>query len=141
MIEYLLTFLSSASAVSQSAFTKLSSKGGSVRTASFNMLKSLAAFVLFFVLSLGSLEIHLPTLLYAAAYGTSLLMSTLCGFLALSKGSMAITSLICSYSIVIPCAFGIIALDEKVTVYRCIGFVLLALSILLLKKTWLCSKP
>lgn len=131
---YLLTFLSSASAVSQSTLTKLSSQKGKVSLIGFNLFKSLAACLLFLCLSLGSLSLHAPTALYALVYGVALLMSTLFGFLALSKGSMAITSLICSYSIIIPCAFGIVWLHETVEWYQYLGFAFLALSMFLLRK-------
>ena len=134
MIYYLLTFLSSASTVSQSTFTKLSSARGKDSVVGFNFFKCVAAFFLFLVLSIGTLQLHAPTALYGLVYGISLLASMLFGFFALAKGSMAITSLICSYSIVIPCVFGIVWLKETVEWCQYVGLALLVLSMFLLRK-------
>ena len=134
MINYLLILTSSACSVSQSALNKMASKKYGIGSLNFVFWKSAAAGLLFFCLCIGSLTLHLPTFVYGLIYGIGLLMSNVFGFLALSKGPMAITSLMCSYSIVMPCLFGVFYFKETVEWYQLVGFGVLALSMFLLRK-------
>ena len=141
MIYDLLTLLTSAFTVAQSTFTKLSSRSDkTISIISFNMFKALAACILFGVISFKDFNLHIPTVLYSMLYGCSLLLSTIFGYLALMKGSMALTSLLCSYSIVIPCIFGIAYLDEDLGFFQYMGLALLFISMYLLRKKDLSSK-
>ena len=121
--------------VTQSTCSKLASdRIKTNEVLSFNVLKSGSA-VLFMLLFFGArLDINTETAVYAALYGSFLLFSMICGYLALMAGNMAITSLIVSYSIVIPYLFGALFLKEKVGFLQVIGFLLLLVSMFLLKK-------
>ncbi len=135
MIWTLLTVLTSMCSVGQSSFTKLSSaKGRASGVMRINAVKVGAAFLLFLLISFQRLQFHLPTLLFSAAYGLLLFGGNLFGYLALMRGSMAITSLIVSYSVLLPCIFGIAFLNESVTALRILGFVLLLASMYFLRR-------
>lgn len=122
-------------AVAQSAAAKLYAKENSaVNTLSFNLVKAGAAFLLFGIISAYGFSWHTPTLIYAVLYGMGMLCSMICGYLALMKGPMALTSLIVSYSVVIPCLFGVFYRNEELSTIQIYGLVLLCISILLLRK-------
>ena len=134
MLNIFLAALSGMCAVGQSAFTKASSE----KTNSpmrFNTFKVGIAFLLFLPISFYNMNMHfhIPTLLFGACYGLSLFCSTLFGYLALKNGPMALTSLIVSYSVIIPCFYGIVFLNESVDFFQIIGFLLLLVSMYLLK--------
>ncbi|MBQ7039310.1 MAG: EamA family transporter [Clostridia bacterium] len=132
---FFLIFISSILSVSQSVLTKLASTGGRVaKTMSFNLFKTLGAFLLFGLISVWSFKWHNPTVVYALLYGIFQLACNVFGYLALIKGPMALTSLIVTYNVVIPCVYGVAFLGERVRILQYIGFALLALSMLLLKK-------
>lgn len=132
MLNIFLIALSSMCAVGQSAFTKASSeKTNSIMR--FNTFKVGIAFLLFLLISFYNMHFHIPTLLFGASYGLLVFFSTLFGYLALMNGSMALTSLIVSYSVIIPCFYGIVFLNEPVNFIRIIGFLLLLISMYLLK--------
>lgn len=135
MIWILIAVLISACTVGQSAFTKEAS-GRCENTDSiwFNVIKTGGAFVFFFLISVYGIAWHTPTVLYASLYGAVLFFSTILGYLALKNGSMAVTSLIVSYSVIIPCLFGIFVLNEAVSFVRILGIVMLLVSMFLLKK-------
>lgn len=127
--------LASMCTVGQSAFTKIAStKGKASSSMHFNTLKVGASLAFFFLISFYNMQFHLPTVLFASGYGFALFFSTLFGYMALMQGSMALTSLIISYSVIIPCFFGIIFLDETVGFMRMLGIVLLFVSMYLLKQ-------
>ena len=135
MINYILASLAGLCATSQSTLTKLAPGGeGKAYIMGFNTVKVGSAFLLFLLISLHSLSFHFETLLSASAYGLALFFSTLFGYLALACGSLALTSSIVSYSVVIPVVFGIIFLEEDINAVKLCGFVLLLVSLMMLKK-------
>lgn len=133
MIIYITAAISAICQVAQSAFTKgASSRIKSSDTMIFNAIKTGGAFALFLILSLNNPVFHAPTALFAAGYGVLLFLSSLFGYLSLKTGSMALSSLIASYSVVIPCCYGLLFLDEKISTPQIIGFILLIATIYLL---------
>lgn len=116
----------------QSALGKLYGKrnGNSVN---FNLSKSLAAVVLFIVFSIFSgFSFHQPTIIFGFFYGLSLLVSMYCGFAALACGPMAITSVIASFSLIIPYIFGIAVFGEPAKITGICGIVLIAAALMLM---------
>ena len=105
--------------------------GSSVK---FNLNKSLLAafFCLLIGLFSGGIEFHSRTLVYALFYGLLLAVSMVAGLKALSLGSMAITSTVVSFSLIIPTLFGVIFLDESLGVIGIFAILLLGVSIVLL---------
>jgi drug/metabolite transporter (DMT)-like permease len=127
---FLLIILASCT---QSTFSKLYIKK-SRNVYIFNIGKSLLAFIAFGLLGIflnKSYSVHIPTLIYSAVFGVFMFASMYFGYLALVCGPMSVTSTIVSFSLVIPTAYGIIVLDEPLTAYKAIGFILLATSLLL----------
>lgn len=129
----LLLYLSNILCASgQSALSKqYARRGGDAR--SFNLNKALMGTVLFLAYGLmAGFSLHLPTALWALAYGLSLCLSMHAGFKALSMGPMSLTSIIASFSLVVPFFFGICFWDEPMTAYKALGLALLLVSILLI---------
>ena len=72
-----------------------------------------------------SLKLLLPSLIFAVVYA----MATVFAVLAIKHGSLSITTLIISYSLLIPTFYGIIFLREPVGAFLIIGIILLAVSL------------
>lgn len=117
-------------AVLQSASTKLYGKTGGNAYA-FNAIKASAAFFLFALFSLWNFSFHPATLLYGAAYGISLTISMFAGYKALLAGPLALTSMLVSFSVIIPLFYGILFLDETLTLPKTLGLFGLFATILL----------
>ena len=101
----------------------------------FNFLRAFSAFVLFGVLALiNGFQIHYPTILCGVLYGILFYGSCFCGFRAMSRGPLSITSSLVAFSLVIPCIFGAVFLQEKITAFDMIGFVLIAGAIVMMNK-------
>lgn len=115
--------------VTQSACTKLFSQG-SDNAAAFNQIKSTAAFLLFAVMSLtsGSL-LHSGTVICGCLYGALMCLSMWAGYRALAMGSMALTSMIVSFSVVLPTVYGFVFCNESVTALRLAGLACFAVAL------------
>ncbi len=134
MMWLLTIIMASISTVGQSSFTKVaSSKTKSSDPMYFNTLKVFSAFVLFLMISFYKFEFHIPTALFAAGYGLVLFFSSIFGYMALMNGSMALTSLLVSYSVIMPVLFGIIFLNEAVNHEQFYGIIMLLISMSLIK--------
>lgn len=98
----------------------------------FSTFTSLAA-LLFFVISSGfKLKFLAELIPYSAAFAISYSAATVGLMMAIRFGSLALTSLINSYSLIIPAMYGMIFLKEPVGVNAYAGIVLLLISLLLL---------
>ena len=88
---------------------------------------------LFFVISSGGrLDFTTSTLLYSAFFAIAYATSIAGLFLAIRTGPLSFTSLISSYSLVIPTFYGIFILNEEPSVTFIIGLVLLLVSLALM---------
>ena len=135
MITWMFALFSSACSSMQSAFTKLGSASSSKSgVLPFNTAKTGCAFAIFLMFSFVGFVPHKQTFVYSGIYAFSLVVSTFCGYMALMKGSMAITSLIASYSVVIPVVYGFGFLKEPLFPIKLIGIALLLLSLFLFTK-------
>ena len=72
-----------------------------------------------------SIKLLLPSVAFAIAYA----MATVFAVLAIKHGSLTVTTLIISYSLLIPTFYGIFFLKESVGVFLIVGIILLALSL------------
>ncbi len=107
------------------------SKGGSAHV--FNVNKAIAGICVFLVMgAVNGMALHMPTLLFGIGYGIFLGISMFTGFKALGMGPMALTSIIASFSLVIPFVFGITVWNEKLSLYGALGIVLIMAAIILL---------
>ena len=98
----------------------------------FNINKGLTATVMFLLIGIFSFRFHLPTLLYGLAYGVFFSVSMWTGLKALSSGPLALSTMIISFSLILPTLYGVLFLHETVAVPGIIGFVLLAVSFVLI---------
>lgn len=135
MLYILLAALSSACATAQSTLAKFtSSKGKTIEPMRFNFFKLGAAFVFFALISIATLSFHPQTAVYAACYALLFFGSNIFGYLALMHGSMALTSLIVSYNVIIPCLHGIFFLGEKMRIFQGVGLILLLASMAIIMR-------
>lgn len=89
--------------------------------------------MLFFVLSSGGkLDFTSGVFWYSLAFAASFLSALLGLFLSIKWGSMSISMLVNSYSLVIPTLYGIVFLRESLSAIRVAGLVLLLLSLFLI---------
>lgn len=133
MLYILSAALSSVFAVAQSTLTKYtSSKGHAIAPMRFNFFKLVSAFLFFTLFSITSLCFHPQTLAYAICYALLFFGSNIFGYLALANGSMALTSLIVSYNVILPCFHGIFFLGENMRAFQIVGLALLLISMSLI---------
>ena len=100
----------------------------------FPLVASLTALLLFVLLSKFQLCFTLDLLPYSIGFAVSYACA-LCGsVLAMKYGSMAITLLASSYSLVIPTLYGVTVLRETMDALMIVGFVALLISLFLIRK-------
>lgn len=127
----LIYFLIVLFTVSQSAATKLFTKKSNHSTI-FNALKALASFMMFFGMAcVKGFDLHVPTIAFGLIYGGCLCISMYSGYMALCLGKMALTSMLVSFSVIIPILFGITVSGENITILQCFAFLFLFSSIVL----------
>jgi drug/metabolite transporter (DMT)-like permease len=125
--------------VTQSASTKLFNRRSS-NSSVFNTTKALSSFVLFFLMALGGFELHLPTLLFGLLYGAFLCLSMYTGYKALCLGPMALTSMLVSFSIIVPLIWGVTFGNEDLSMLKIVALLLLFASIILTNADKIFSK-
>lgn len=131
-VKILLYLLEVVCASGQSALGKRFAKqGGDVNV--FNMNKALSGLIAFLVIGLiRGMSLHLPSLLFGGCYGLFLCVSMYTGFQALKSGPMALTSVIASFSLIVPFLFGIVMWEEELSLFGIFGMILLVCAIVLL---------
>lgn len=127
LILYLLTI---SAMVAESSATKLFSRQ-SGHSAVFNLFKAGSALVLFALMAVKGFTFHLPTLIMGIVYGGGLCTSMYTGYMALSLGPMALTSMLVSFSVLIPLLFGVTIGQETFGPVKIAALVLLLLAIVL----------
>lgn len=128
----LLYFLNVVFSAGQSTLSKqYASSGGSANV--YNVNKSAVGLSVFLIVELLSgFHFHGPTLLSGFLYGLSLSLSNYAGITALALGPLALTSIIASFSLLIPFVVGITVWGESLSLWGGMGIVLLIGSIVLL---------
>ena len=113
----------------QSAASKYYAKdGGDIL--SFNLIKSFSALALFALVSIWGITFHVDTIVLSAFYGISLAVSMHFGYRAVEVGPMALTSLLVSFSVVIPIVYGLSFCGEAFTFFKGLGFGFLFVAII-----------
>ncbi|MFA5561580.1 MAG: hypothetical protein WDA00_02945 [Eubacteriales bacterium] len=133
MLPTILIILVVGSTALQSLSTKLAAKTGQ-SVSSFNAQKALSALALFAALALGGFVWHGQTVLFGGLYGLLLSLSMQSGYYALRYGPVSLSSLLASFSLVIPLLYGFFFLWETFTAVQGIGLALLALCLILSRK-------
>ena len=97
----------------------------------FGALSSIAA-MLFFVITSGGFRWESGLVPYALGFALSYGTSTVFSVLATASGSLSLTALIISFSLMIPTFYGLIFLNDPVSVGLVPGLILLAASLVLI---------
>ena len=116
--------------VTQSATTKLFNRN-SAHSDVFNAIKSCTALVLFSLISAFGFTFHLPTMLFGASYGVCLCISMYAGYQALCRGPMALTSMLVSFSVIVPLIWGVTLGNETLKSLQYPALILLLFAIIL----------
>ena len=133
MIYFLLVltvFFCSYQNILKKEFSKRCSGG----TYTFTGLCCLGALLVFLVIN-RDFDVTLPLLLYSIGFSVAYAAASVCMVLAIRYGSLAKTSLIISYSLLIPTLYGIIFLDDPIDTVMIVGFALLVVSLFLTNYT------
>lgn len=131
---YLLIILKTVANISESVLIKKYNAKHSAGGMFFTGILSLFALVFFFVSDKNGLNFPPEMLPYAIAFGIIYCISYFLTFIALACGPFTLSMLIISYSLIFPILFGIIFLHESVSVFTCIGFVLLMISLFFVRE-------
>ena len=117
----------SAQNITKKMFTQ---KNGGKGVYFFGLMASFAAMLFFVVISSG-FEWNSGLILYAVLFAVSYATTTVFGVAAIACGSLSITSLITSYSLMIPTLYGLIFLKDPISVGLILGIALLLISLFL----------
>ena len=93
-----------------------------------------AAAMAFFAVTSSKLQFNSAFLPYAVGFAAAYAISSIFGVLAIACGSLSLTSLFSSYSLLIPTVYGLVFLGDPVGAGLIPGLVLLMLSLFLINK-------
>lgn len=99
----------------------------------FNAILSAAA-LLFFAVTATKLDFDLSFIPYSIGFATSYAIATVFLVLAIAYGSLSLTSLFFSYSLMIPTLYGLVFLKDDISVVFILGLALLVVSLFLANK-------
>ena len=129
----LLLFIIILGLVAQNVTKKAyNQKTGNHGTYVFTGLSTLAAALFFLFSSGGNLNFTPDLFPWSLGFAVAYALAVVFSFLAISCGSLALSSLVLSYSLILPTIFGILFLDEPVSPWLFIGIILLCVSLLLI---------
>ena len=97
----------------------------------FSALSGIFA-MLFFLATSRKLEFASEFIPYSAAFGISYSVSMIFSFLAIACGSLSLTALITSFSLMLPTFYGLLFLDEPIGAGFVPGLILLIVSLILI---------
>lgn len=125
-------FLNTLCSCGQSMLGKRFARKGGIAEV-FNLNKALGGITVFTACwLLNGANFHFPTAVFGIFYGIFLCLSMHFGFKALATGPMALTSIIASFSLIIPLLFGIIFWNERLSLFGIAGIFLLSAAIIML---------
>ena len=90
------------------------------------------ATIIFFLITSGNPDYSCEFLGYSLGFGTAYTVATVFSVLALACGSLALTSLVVSFSLMIPTLYGVIFLNEPSSTWFYAGIVTLLISLFLI---------
>jgi len=97
----------------------------------FTAASVLFALLVFLIVGKGRFELEARALWYSLFFALSYSTASVFTYLAISAGSLSLTSLIVQYSLIIPTFYGLIALNEPISFVLIAGLVLLCISLVL----------
>lgn len=101
---------------------------------SFSAAAAFLSLVFFSIRSGGNWNATGQTFSYAIIFSTAFAVTTITTMLAIQCGPLSLTSLVVSYSLVIPALYGIIFLQEPISLRLVLGIILLFVSIFLINR-------
>ena len=128
-MNYFLLALTTFGLSAQSISTKQYNKNSTNAPTVFTVMSALSALLVFLVSSGFRLHFNGQTLFYALCFAVSYSAAMIGMAVAVANGPLSISSLIQSYSLIVPTLYGILFLDESVKVTTVVGFVLLVVSL------------
>ena len=132
-MNYLLLFLTILAVFLQSIMQKEFNKKTKNRGAYiFNSIASLFAAIVFLLSDKDGFCFQKALIPYVIAFGILFATAVLFIFLAIREGSLSLTSLLKSYSLLVPTFFGVFYFHENISIVFSVGLVFLVVSILLI---------
>lgn len=99
----------------------------------FGLVTSIFAMT-FFIITSKSFTWNSGVLVYSAFFALSYTLTTVCGLYAIACGSISLSALIISYSLIMPTVYGLIFLNDPIGIRMIIGLLLLMISLFLINK-------
>ena len=99
----------------------------------FAMLSASAA-AIFFLITSGKLEFNAEIIPYSIAFATAYTTGVVASVIAIASGPLSLTSLIVSFSLMLPTLYGLIFLDDPISIGLFPGIFLLIISLFLINK-------
>lgn len=96
---------------------------------SFNLMIVIAAMLFFIPQVGGEFNINGELMLYSFCFAATYFCALFFAIRAIKEGSLSLTSLFTSYSLIIPTMYGALFMNEKIGVWKIVGFVLLLISL------------
>lgn len=133
----------------QSIFAKMyeqKSKEKILSQYSFVFLQLIASFAFFAVNLNQKFEVQLEMVPYTTVFAVVFFLAIYCNLRSIETGSLSLTNLIMSYSLIIPTMYGIVFKKERLSDWGLIGIILLVISLyfigggrekIILSKQWL----
>ena len=115
-------------AVTQTVTTKLYA-GKCSNSVVFNALKSVFALLFFAIMSITGVRWHFPSVVYGCLYGITLSLAMYTAYTSISLGIASLTSVLVSFSVIIPILYGILFCNEAMTMTKVIGFICLVFAL------------
>lgn len=131
-MNYLMLLMIIVFCAAQSPVTKFyNQKTGNKSAYIYGAMTSFIA-MLFFACSSGKFEFNPAFLGYSVGFGAAYATATVCNVMALACGSLALTALVVSFSLMIPTLYGIWFLEEPTSVWLYLGIITLLISLFLI---------
>ena len=126
MLLTLVTLGVSIQQICKKAYNKKT--GGGAFT--FSAATSLIALLFFIGTSKGEFNFQPELLWYSISFAICFCLASVCSFLAISTGSLSLTSLFTQYSLLIPTIYGLLFLNESASTFLLVGILLLLASVI-----------
>ena len=98
----------------------------------FSAASCLFSLLVFVISSGGEFDFSIEVLPYSVLFAAAYVTATACVYFSISFGSLALTSLIVQYSLIIPTVFGFVLWGEKISLLVIVGIILLCISLALI---------
>ena len=129
---YFYLFLIVVFVTAQNILSKKYNSASHINVFLYNSVTAFSSMLFFLVASGGRLELSSAYLPYSLAFGTAYFCALAGLVLALKNGSLSLTSLIISYSLILPTLHGMVFLNERVGYSGWIGIAFLLVSLVLI---------